>query len=220
MHHSLSEDLSWCVCAGRAVFLDMPRNCYFCLADADDAAFRRWAAGEPVEPVPAALQRLVERGVLVRSEKTAGTLPAYVEPATRDLAVEGAGGARMSAALRAALDQMRIQWMLRRHPIAAIVRRHHGPVAGWSGPGEALAEARRIAGVLATTALLLGKADRCLPRALVARALCARRGLASMLVFGVRMEPFAAHCWVQWGDAVIVGDLEQSRMFTPILALP
>jgi hypothetical protein len=34
------------------------------------------------------------------------------------------------------------------------------------------------------------------------------------------MEPFAAHCWVQWGDAVIVGDLEHSRMFTPILALP
>jgi hypothetical protein len=64
------------------------------------------------------------------------------------------------------------------------------------------------------------KAKQCLPRALGANALCRAAGALPTLVFGVRLAPFAAHCWLQWHEAVIVGDLEQARMFTPILAVP
>jgi hypothetical protein len=38
------------------------------------------------------------------------------------------------------------------------------------------------------------------------------------LVFGVRMNPFRAHCWVQLGGQVLIGDFEQVRLFTPIAA--
>jgi transglutaminase-like putative cysteine protease len=78
----------------------------------------------------------------------------------------------------------------------------------------------RIAAVFATTPLSFRKTGQCLPRALAANALCRRSGVTTTLVFGVRLAPFAAHCWLQRGSAVIVGDLEQARMFIPILAVP
>jgi hypothetical protein len=79
---------------------------------------------------------------------------------------------------------------------------------------------RRIAAAFASTLLSFRKAGQCLPRALAAYALCKRIGVTPTLVFGVRLEPFAAHCWLQLGPDIIVGDLEQVRMFVPILAVP
>jgi hypothetical protein len=35
----------------------------------------------------------------------------------------------------------------------------------------------------------------------------------------VRTNPFAAHAWVQIDEEVLVGDFEQVRLFTPILAV-
>jgi hypothetical protein len=32
-------------------------------------------------------------------------------------------------------------------------------------------------------------------------------------------HPFAAHCWVQLGDAVLIGGYEQARLYTPILVI-
>jgi hypothetical protein len=36
-------------------------------------------------------------------------------------------------------------------------------------------------------------------------------------VFGVKLNPFGAHCWVQTGDAVVNDDLEYIRNFSIIL---
>lgn len=37
-------------------------------------------------------------------------------------------------------------------------------------------------------------------------------------VFGVRCEPFSAHCWVQQGDCVLNDSLDQVKQYTPIMA--
>jgi hypothetical protein len=36
-------------------------------------------------------------------------------------------------------------------------------------------------------------------------------------IFGVKLEPFAAHCWVQSGDTVLNDTVEVVRQYTPIL---
>jgi hypothetical protein len=61
--------------------------------------------------------------------------------------------------------------------------------------------------------------NRCLVRALALHSLCKRKGIGAKLVFGVIAHPFAAHCWVQLGSAVLVGGFEQARLYTPILVL-
>jgi len=36
-------------------------------------------------------------------------------------------------------------------------------------------------------------------------------------VFGVRSNPFMAHCWVQYGRTVLNGTDEEARSYTPIM---
>lgn len=48
----------------------------------------------------------------------------------------------------------------------------------------------------------------------------ARHGEGATLVLGVKLDPFAAHCWVQ-ADAVLLNDhLEHVERFTPVRTVP
>lgn len=219
MRFTLSDGLSWCLCAGRAVFLDLRGDRYFCLPPPDDDAFRAWAA-EGSEAVPrAVLERLAANGVLTPGDAEQG-MPAQIAPASRDLALIAGRAMPLSGIGPALVAQLRAKWAIRRRPLVTSMRhRALRPAAHLHVRNDIFDEAHRIARAFEATALLLRKADQCLPRALAAQSLCARRGVPSALVFGVRLEPFAAHCWVQWDDAVIVGGLEEVRMFTPILVV-
>ena len=115
--------------------------------------------------------------------------------------------------------QLRARRALKRKPIAALLTRlAPQPCITETPPGRAGLE--RIAAAFRATSGWIEAADQCLPRALAARRMCNRRGLGAALVLGVRVAPFAAHAWVQAGGAVVVGDLEQVRLYTPILVVP
>jgi len=45
------------------------------------------------------------------------------------------------------------------------------------------------------------------------------RGLAADLVVGVRLNPFAAHSWVQAGSHVLNDRMDSVRTYTPVLVL-
>lgn len=63
----------------------------------------------------------------------------------------------------------------------------------------------------------------CLPRALAAHTLLARRGLASDLRIGVTRRPgspLEAHAWVEAGGGVLIGDLPDLARFKPLADLP
>jgi hypothetical protein len=59
----------------------------------------------------------------------------------------------------------------------------------------------------------------CLSDSIALLDLLARRGLAADLVFGVKLNPFAAHCWVQAGDVVLNETVECVRRHTEILVV-
>jgi hypothetical protein len=217
MSLSLRFGLSWCICAGQAVFLDLTRNRYFCLPEASDGLFRRWAAGETLAPDELTL--LATCGVVEAGQ--GGPAPAaHPLPATRDHALDGAGGGRITDVMAAITGQLRAQCWLKLRPMARIAARLATERAGSTARAPDEARQRQVAGAFVTSAMLLRAADQCLPRAIAARRLCQRHGQEAALVFGVRLNPFAAHSWVQCGDAVIVGDLENVRLYTPILVLP
>lgn len=57
----------------------------------------------------------------------------------------------------------------------------------------------------------------CLMRSAMLVSFLRRRGLAADWVFGVRLWPFGAHCWVQSGETCLNDDFEQLAAYTPIL---
>ncbi len=217
MSLTLRPGLSWCLCAGRAVFMDLASNRYFCLPEKTDGLFRRWAAGEML--VPDELAPLLGCGVIMTGEggrKVATTHPA----AAQDYALGNAHRGAAIDVVAAVTGQLRARCWLKLRPMASIAARLASECPSAAVDAQDEARQRRVAGAFVTSAMLLRADDQCLPRAIAARRLCQRHGQEAALVFGVRLEPFAAHSWVQCGDAVIVGELENVRLYTPILVLP
>lgn len=219
MHHRLRDGLGWCLCDQQAVFLDLPRDRYFRLGLEDDQSFRHWLATDEVDGAAAA--RLIAAGVLVigNAPQPPRTALRIASPSV-DLGEEAYGEARLIDIGRGLLAQRRVTSAIRRGRFAAVVTalaRETTP--GMPGRDDG-AKVRGIAAAFASTTLAMRKGRQCLPRALAANALCRAVGARPTLVFGVRLAPFAAHCWLQSDATVIVGDLEQARMFTPILAVP
>ncbi len=206
--------VSWCRCAGQAVFLDLEGDRYFCLPEPLDAIFQCWAAGEAIDRDAHAA--LVAAGV-AGADPVQRPQGASFPIATRDLAHAGPGRATWISA-QAIAGQLRAKHWLRRRPLANILRRIPTPAVPAARPLDE-ASLQTIAGAFATSAMILRVADQCLPRAIAAARLCWHRGLDAALILGVRLHPFAAHSWVQSGDAVVVGDLEQVRLYTPILVV-
>ena len=221
MAYRLRDNLYWCVCGGRVIFLDVDEDRYFCLSRAAEAAFVRLADGEAEAGDREALHALLERGFLIDDPASPGLRSARpLEPARRDMLQQPCPPPGVLDVLGAFAAETRAAWLLRRRPFVQILdgvrkdpahrRRHPRTV------GERL---RRIVSASMAVSLVLRASDRCLVRALAVQSTCRRYGIDSMLVFGVRMNPFGAHCWVQLGEMVLVGDYEQVRLFTPIAAL-
>lgn len=215
----LRDGVSWCLCAGRAVFLDLNHDRFFCLPPERDAAFQRWVLEEERFAV-GMLEPLCQCGLLVPDEEVGQpAAPARLVEATRDLADAPGNVAALRDIAGAVFAQHQATRLLRRMSLQAILAKS-APAPRNRPKGEAGARAQRLAAAFATAGMIVRSADRCLPRAIAMREQCHRAGLRPLLAFGVRRDPFAAHCWVQLDDAILIGDLEQVRLFTPILVVP
>jgi hypothetical protein len=216
MRLKLRAGLSWCLCNDRVVLLDVAADRYFLLAPDLVSAFLEFAGDGPDAIPERERLRLEGLGLLVQeSEETLGPT-ASAPAATHDLL--GSRSTRTGAMDLCAVvyAQWKAAWRLRALGLQRLLgsMRERGPARSAADPQH---RAIILAEAFERSSLVLKKADRCLPRALAAWSLCRRDGLDAVLVFGVRLEPFSAHSWVQLGDAVIVGDFEQVRLNTPIL---
>jgi len=61
--------------------------------------------------------------------------------------------------------------------------------------------------------------DACLRNSLTALEFLGKYEVYPRCVFGVKMEPFAAHAWVQEGAVVLTDPIEHVRTFTPIMVV-
>jgi hypothetical protein len=217
----LRDNVHWCNCAGRAVFLDVEADRYFCLPAAANESFLRLAHGHLQPDDTERLRMLVTRGVLVEQRSHAHIpQPPDIEPPARDWLAESSSGPRLMPVLRAFAWEMLLARSLRARPLREVLAaaRRRSVRKKLSGPDQH-ALLHTIVRASAAVSYLARVQDRCLVRALAVHAICRRNGITPKLVFGVIAHPFAAHSWVQLGDAVLVGGCEHARLYTPILVV-
>lgn len=221
MSLQLRDNLHWCDCDGRAVFLDTLADVYFCLSQAANDAFLRAAAHATRPGDTERLHVLVARGMLIEAGEAAVIQPPpLIDAPTHDLLEGSVARASLLHLFRALASELRAAWMLRTRPFHAVIEgaRHRRPGKESSelNPARPVQE---IAAAAATIAFMTRSHDRCLVRALAVHSICRKSGFRAKLVFGVIAHPFTAHCWVQLGSRVLVGGYEQARLYTPILVL-
>jgi hypothetical protein len=218
MAFRLREDLHWCLCGEQVVFLDIHADRYFCLPVEGSAAFLRAAAGDIDAADVATLGSLIDRQMLIEDPESSGVPPTVaVESVTGDLFEDYLTPHALDV-LEAFAAEIKASSLLRRKALGEILKAAAASTRIRRQP-DGRRSLRRIVSATRAVSLVLRATDRCLVRALAVHATCRRHGLHPSLVFGVRLHPFGAHCWVQVDDKVLVGDFEQARLYTPILAL-
>lgn len=220
MRLCLKDDLHWCVSAGRIVFLDVAADRYFCLPRTANDAFMRVAEGRPDALDADRLGMLARRGLLVPGALSPFPQAASIETPTYDI-VQDPGSRRSPASmLRALAWEARIAWQLRRQCFSEVIARARCRcVKSRPTPGHDEQAIQSIAAAADAVAFFTRAHNRCLVRALAVHAACRTQGIRAKLVLGVIAHPFAAHSWVQLGDAVLVGGYEQARLYNPILVI-
>lgn len=221
MPFRLRDNVHWCNCTGRAVFLDIEADRYFCLPREANEAFLRLAMGDPDFRDAERVQMLVSCGILISGGVSAAiTQPPIIQATDRDLSDEPQPFPGMFSILQELVSELLSVRLLRTRPFSHVVEtiKRRG-AAVRRPPRDQDHVLHAIAGASNAVSYLVRVRDRCLVRALAAHLICTKRGIRPKLVFGVIAHPFAAHCWVQLGNKVLVGGFEQARLYTPILVL-
>ncbi len=208
-HYRLSPQLGLCEIDGRLVMLDLRRDRYFELDTASAAALRLWregalAAGD-------GLSRLLARNLLQPCERpNLSGWPALQTPRLSLLEtlpkLEGwrwvPGVAKLLFGTRQAL----------RRGLEHAVDEHRRRQAGARPDDPSLPVAR-----FRSARRLVPFASNCLTDSLALSAFLANQDIASDLVFGVKLDPFAAHCWLQAGGTILNDAADNVAAFTPIM---
>lgn len=215
MPYRLRSGLSFCEVDGTVILLDVPADRYFALSPPSSAAFLAYVRHPREKPGPA-LEQMIEHGVLepndtkigiaACSAKTAaGTMLTGSSPKAPVVDIVEALGRRLIA--EAALKSVGFA-----RQVEAVRRRDL--------PGSAdAAIAARASEAFAAAALWRARTRRCLSISFATLSWLAHRGCSAELIFGVRLHPFQAHCWVQHEGRLINDPVDAVRSFTPILAL-
>lgn len=211
MGYRLRPGLSFCFAGDYLIFLDLPADRYFALSPACDAAFRAVAQCTGSRE---ATELLIGADILVCHEICEPLLACSTQP-PHDSLLGGKPRSERSLLPTGLFALLRAQHDLAAKPLHHIV----GP-ATMVQAEEALPEAaRQLARRFNSSATLFGKDNACLVRSIALRRMLGARGISSTLIFGVKVGPFAAHCWVQHGALLLSDTLEAVAPFTPIRAL-
>jgi hypothetical protein len=221
MNFRLRAGVTFCDTGGRLVFLDVRRNRYFALPEVCEHAFRRFAAGDALDDRDRiALETIAGNGLLEPCEecgRPSGCSPGL--PPTASLLDEKTRprpAALIGALARLALASVALKARPLSNALQSFERRK---AAAEPTPGDAATSLVEVAAAFRLCRLIASPLDRCLPRSLAAAHRLLDRGVPAELVIGVRLRPFAAHCWVRHGPVLVNESLDQVRNFTPILTL-
>lgn len=89
-------------------------------------------------------------------------------------------------------------------------------VAGHEGRRNEPSDVEAAARTLWRISPWLPVEGECLLRSALLMSFLKRSDLSADWVFGVRLWPFSAHCWVQAGDVCLNDDVERLAAYTPI----
>lgn len=224
MPYRLRDGISFCHVDGCLVFLDLQADRYFRLSGRMERAFRCWLEG--IEACTGDVQELARRNILTQvRDGEAQPLPQAIDVPTRSLLENHAGLARSSVATALKVFAL-VAWtqlMLRTCRLESIIQRTislrdrsataaPGPASGGPCPPRLVEATQQFM----RCRLAVPIETCCLLDSLALLRFLSRRGLPVNLVFGVALDPFAAHCWVQAGSWVLNDTLGNVAAHTPI----
>lgn len=219
-HLSLNPHVSYGMVAGRPIFLDVSRDRYLALDPAAEEAFGRVLRTPDAEAGDGPDRaRLLATRLFTLADERQPILPAEVEIPDRQLPI-----ASTSAPLQL-LDVPEIWVLLARarrglksrplQQLLATLRRRRADVAAPKSAAEISALASRFHRARA----LVPIRPSCLQDSIALGLWLARRSACPAVIFGVKLDPFAAHCWVQT-EAVILNDAPDTvSQFAPVLVI-
>lgn len=219
MGYVLRPGLTFCRLSGRLIFLDRHADRYFGLSDSLEQTLED-LIGDGIAH-PAGTAALIERGLLIERPGVNTVIGPVDRAVPRHSLLGGASEAiGLATILPAASRQLASRLLIRTAGLERALyrferlRRPPRPVL----PAE-LEHARRIAARHQAAGMLAGTHERCLPNAHAIGCELARAGLAARLVFGVKLRPFEAHCWVELDDAAVNDRIDLVQTYSPVLVV-
>lgn len=222
MHIGLRDGVTFAWVNGRSVFLDVHRGRYFAISPELDREFRTVLESSGKCDVSEALAERLCRAGIARLQPDPGAtlapLALKIPPiSAADLRIGWPG---LRGACAAVSSHLYAGVFLKSASLVDVVESVRGARSRLSrAPTRWHADDRQIASAFAWSNRLFSSNERCLQRSLGAIWLLLARGIEANLVFGVRLNPFLAHSWVQTPAQLVTDDCEHVRTFTPILVL-
>jgi hypothetical protein len=231
-----------CRTGQHVVLLDIRRDRYLALGQHDAESLRGWIEGWPELPREHATESRIavhgdaadtlghmrNLGMLVEGPGNGkSALPPKIERPTRAL-IEGYKGAvergTAGEAATFATCALTATALLRFRSLERIVRRverraGRSTLRGRSTPFDIDVARRCTAVFFRLRPFAPQPRSACLFDTLALSEFLARYGLKPRWVFGVALNPFAAHCWLQHSEIVINDTPENIERFTPIMVV-
>lgn len=217
--YTLAHQISYCQIGSRLVFLDVSRDRYFRLGkDLETALLAYLSGGTPEETC---VRKLIKKGVLVEeSAAIAERQPLATLPSESAMEMAEVGRRnRLTEVLEVFLLVIHTRIRLRLSTLESIlddyVQREESPHSS-SGSREDTPHLLAASAAFRRVRLFVPVNMRCLVDSIALTRFLRRRGLQTRLVFGVALDPFSAHCWVQASDLVLNDTVGNVRCHTAI----
>ncbi|MCD9125783.1 lasso peptide biosynthesis B2 protein [Luteimonas fraxinea] len=222
MPYRIANAVSYCEIDGQLIFLDLESDRYFRLSEALEIRFRAFV--QTGETSPNALAELATHRVLVDAQDGELLPRSFALATPHHSAIEREDSSARTALLAvpevaAVVAYFRSQLRSQRVPLLRLIarasayrQRHTGHRRGLCSETDLL----RAVEAFTRARLLVPIEPRCLLDSLSLLRFLARRGLYAHLIFGVSMDPFAAHCWLQTDDLVLNDSVGNVMAHTPI----
>jgi hypothetical protein len=212
-HYRLPDHLGICEVDGRVLILDLRRDRYLALDARSADTMRRWRDGRVPPDGDPGISRLLDCGMLLLTAVPQQD-PWRTCPVPGRSLLDVAAPASQSPfrdLTDAAASLWRARAWLRRCGLEQAVREcRPSQPDGTGDPVPHVASFR-------AARRLLPLAPNCLTDSLALATFLAGRRVASALVFGVKLDPFAAHCWLQQDDVILNDAADRVTTFTPIM---
>lgn len=219
MSYGLCDDIYGCVIGDQAACLDLQSDRYFLIPrDTFNAMIAEPPLADDLSR-RAVLQRLVEKGIVregpgpalaeqLITRKAAECDPS--KPPFSSTLLAEAIGYQIAAALKLKLSSLL-------KVVNSLKARKAKTTSLISDRTED--ELLRVASAFRASGKFFMSDGRCLRRSIALADCLIRRQLPFELVFGVALQPFAAHCWVQYEDTILNDRAEEIDGYQPILVV-
>ena len=237
--YGLPDHVFVCLNDEYVVILDLKRDRYFALQASRTAGLSTLVRGWPVplsagarseaaspEETNATAQVLLRQGLLSNADTAAkDATPVQLPAPAKELVVQGdTHGTPIRAGAIAAFLAASIfaKFALRFWTFERVIRRvqlRKRARATATQPLDVERAPHLVDSFARLRVFLFSSRDECLYDSLALLEFLARGELFPDWVFAVRARPFAAHCWVQYGDIVFNDRVEEVGGYTPIMVV-